>query len=114
MDLNTKEGYDSFVKVAFLVIVIIFVIASITEPKKALEWSFRGPVQKVSYDGQHTPSVTVNHKEYYLYNVKWDREIEIHVGDIIIKEKGDLLIKLVRKNTKDTIYDRTIDDFLIK
>ncbi len=106
MDLNVKREYDSAVKIIFFVMVIIFITNSILEPKKALKWSFKGPVQKVSYDGQHTPSVTVHYKKYYLYNVQWDRQIKIHVGDTIIKKKDNLLIMLIRKNSRDTIYER--------
>ena len=71
--------------------------------KEALNWNFNGAVQKVRYDVKGIPFVTVNGKEYDLYDTFWDFNIKIHKGDTIIKNKGDRRIKVIH-NSKDTTY----------
>jgi hypothetical protein len=77
------------------------------QPKLVKKWHFKGPVEKVKYNIQGTPLVTIRGKEYNLYWTIWHNDVKIYKGDTLIKEKGDRRIKLLRQNSKDTIYFNT-------
>ena len=85
---------------------IIGLIKTYIEPKKVRKWNFKGVVEKVRYDNQKHAYVTVNGTEYFLFYTIWDSDVKISKGDTIIKEPGDLRIKLIKPNSKDTLYDR--------
>ena len=70
----------------------------------AKEKHFKGVVEKIHYNIQEYPTITLNGKKYDLTHMKWHRNFMIHVGDTIIKIKGDPRIKLIKPNTRDTIY----------
>ncbi len=104
MDSNTKNYYWG--GLAFFVLFVIFsVVNKSIESKKALKWHFKGPVEYVYYNDKNTPHVVINHKKYDLFYAIWDKSIKINVGDTLIKQKGSLFIKLIRKNGTDTLYD---------
>lgn len=106
MDLNNKRDQYTLLTIIVFILLVCGLIKKHTEPKKALKWNFKGAVEKVRYDDEGNPWVTVNDKEYFLFYTIWDSNVKIHKGDTIIKEKGDLRIKLIRPNSKDTIYDK--------
>jgi len=106
MDLKSKKDRYTLLTTIAFILLIIGLIKRYTEPKKVLKWNFKGVVEKVRYDNQKHPLVTVNGKEYFLFYTIWDSNVKIFKGDTIIKEKGDLRIKLIRPNSKDTLYDR--------
>jgi len=74
--------------------------------EQVLKWNFKGPVEHVRYTNDKPLEITVNRKRYILSYAVWDMDIKIYTGDTVIKEKGSLVIKLIRKNSKDTIYVR--------
>ncbi len=102
MDYRNK---DKLLFLAIIIVVILFVIIrSILYPDNTINWQFKGPVEKVIYDRQHFAHVLINGKEYNLTHAIWNNNVDIFKGDTIIKLKGDRRIKLIRLNTKDTIY----------
>ena len=104
MDSNTKKYYWG--GLAFFVLFVIFsVFNKPIESKKSLKWHFKGTVEYVYYNDKNTPHVVVNNKKYDLFYAIWDKSIKINVGDTLIKQKGSLLIKLIRKNGTDTLYN---------
>lgn len=102
MVLNTKLWKYSLP--LFLVLILISNwYHSVRGPKLARDIHFRGPVTKVYYDQRHHPYITIKGKERNLDWMIWDRYCTINVGDTIIKSKGDLKVKLIKRNSKDTI-----------
>lgn len=92
-------------KKLILLIVVVGILASVALlGTNARKWHFKGVVTNVKYDQKGFPTVRVNNKKYYLSRVTWDYTVKIHKGDTLIKEKGDLRVKLIRPNTHDTIY----------
>jgi len=73
------------------------------------EGGFTGPVERVWYDNKGYPFVIVNGREYYLGDAIWHFNVKIHKGDTIVKQKGDLRIKIIKPHTKDTIYYNSVD-----
>lgn len=71
--------------------------------KDAMEWHFKGAVEKIRYD-KHYPTIWINGKDYSLYYTIWNFDIKIQPGDTIIKKENDLRIYLIRRSRKDTIY----------
>lgn len=69
---------------------------------------FNGTVQNVTYSIKGYPTVTINGTNYPLDYPYWNFSIPIGKGDRIIKKKGEMNLKLIKRNRKDTI------DFLTK
>ena len=63
----------------------------------ALNYSFNGVVEKVRYDVQGTPTVTIRGIEYNLVYNKWGNNSDtIEPGDSMRKRRGDIYIKLIK------------------
>jgi len=102
MDLN--NNYKSLLLGAVVVILLFFSLyKKKTLPKNAKEWRFSGPVDNIRYDVKKYPWVTIDGNEYNLYYTIWDFNVKIDKGDTIIKQAGDVHIKLIRQGTHDTI-----------
>jgi outer membrane receptor for ferrienterochelin and colicin len=97
---NSKYGLLSKIAIFLL---LAGIIKHYVELQKATQWEFKGAIQKVRYDDKKNPSVTVNGTEYYLFYTGWDSHIKIRVGDTLIKNKGDLTIKVIRPNRLDSM-----------
>ena len=109
MDLNNKYQARLFVVIVSILTILLAVIAFNKNKgfkKKEFYWSFKGVVEKVHYTYQGIPYVTVNGKEYNLNGANTTLDYKIKKGDTIIKQKGDIRIKIIRPNSRDTIYDR--------
>jgi hypothetical protein len=72
--------------------------------KETVEWQFNGPVQTIKYSPQYRPIFTIDGKEYNAFHMIWNVGTKIHIGDTLIKYKGDNRLILIRRNSKDTIY----------
>jgi len=76
-----------------------------------LDMSFKGAAEKVYYNVKGIPHITINGKEYNLIGTIKNLDYKIQEGDTVIKQKHDLRIKIIRPNSRDTIYDRDpLDD----
>nr|WP_294943667.1 hypothetical protein [uncultured Mucilaginibacter sp.] len=87
----------------FLILVLIFYWAKRDAVKHSSKAQFSGVVEKVRYDIHNYQFITINGTEYDLNGMKWHHNIPVHIGDTIIKQRGDLRIKLLRRNSRDTI-----------
>jgi hypothetical protein len=103
---NTSPWNYIFALVVSLLIIGGFINRNI-QPKLVEKWNFKGPVEKVKYNIQGTPLVTIRDKEYNLYWTIWHNDVKIYKGDTLIKEKGDRRITLIRQNSRDSIYFNT-------
>jgi hypothetical protein len=83
---------------------VIFVLWLIAY-ERALNYNFNGIVERISYDAQDEPTVIINGTEYDLGCNNWgihkDKKETIEVGDSLIKIKGQIFIKLIKRNRKD-------------
>ena len=104
MNFNLTAFWSNFYKIIIAVGVISLFYNIVIEPKVAAGWDFKGPVEKVWYSEKGTPSITVNGKEYWVFHLIWNNGTKIDKGDTVIKQKGDLRLKLIKPNTRDTIY----------
>jgi hypothetical protein len=104
--MNNK-GMFLLAKILAVLLILYFIKKRIDMPTTIEGWSFKGPVEKIWYDDKHIPFVLVNGVEYNLYGTIWHFGDIIHVGDTIIKQKGDRRIRLIRRNTKDTVFYNT-------
>ncbi|MGZ3836260.1 MAG: hypothetical protein ACXVB0_22275 [Mucilaginibacter sp.] len=94
-------------KLSLILIIIIGFAYNENQNTRAKRWEFKGVVQNVRYeDIKHIPIIKVNGKEYDLFKTDWDSQINIYVGDTMIKPKGSSKIYLIRANTHDTINYR--------
>ena len=107
LDSNRFKFVGSIILIAIVVALNFF--NKFHQKENALQWDFKGPVEKVWYSDKHYPTVVVNNKVYDLYYTTWKFDVEILKGDTIIKNKGDLRIRLIRSNSKDTLYFNSID-----
>lgn len=72
---------------------------------KEIKWQFKGVVTKVWYaDIKHIPIIVVNGKKYNTTYLLWHHDVSIKVGDTAIKDSGDIRLKIIRNNSRDTIY----------
>src|SRR5258708_4070460 len=70
----------------------------------SLNDSFNGLVQNVNYNEKGIPTVTIKGIEYYLAGENWGHyQDKIETGDSMIKKKGELYIKLIKRNRIDTV-----------
>jgi hypothetical protein len=67
----------------------------------AINYSFNGVVEHVSYDIQHTPTVSIKGLKYNLDYSHWGHyQDSIEVGDSMIKKSGETYIKLIKRNKR--------------
>jgi len=95
--------------IAVAIIIILLLVGYYSAGSSSIDeirtWDIKGVVQQVSRSmTSNTPVVTVNGKEYDLTGLHTKQGINITKGDTIFKAKGDTVIKLIKPNTKDTIY----------
>lgn len=74
-----------------------------TSTNETQEWDFKGVVEQVT-KSLTTTTITVNGKSYILETLKLKPGIDIQKGDTVIKKKGDLMLKMIKPGTRDTIY----------
>jgi len=91
------------IALTFLILALILYWAKRDAVKRARQTQFSGVVEKVRYDIHKYQFITINGTEYDLNGMKWHHNIPVHNGDTIVKQRGDLRIKLLRRNSRDTI-----------
>lgn len=105
MILSSHIGWYKYSLIVFIVLILASqYYQSYSGPRNALKAHFKGAVDDVSYDAKGNPSVYVNHKKRDIYWMTWHRDCIIHKGDTLIKNKGDLRLRLIRANQRDTIF----------
>jgi hypothetical protein len=104
MDLNNRKKVSKIFLVVFFIWAIVILVGKKIENNENLMYNFHGPVKKIRYNVQGFAHVTIDGKEYDLRITDWNSNIKIFKDDTLIKEKGDSKVKLIRKNSKDTIY----------
>lgn len=83
-----------------LVIFCCYWLSSFYHAIKAINFEFKGTVQKVipSAGSKYYKTITVNNKAYDLEWVRWyDDLYTIEVGDSVLKEKGTQSMTLIKK-----------------
>ncbi len=91
------------------IIVILLLIGYFSAGNSSIDeirvWDFKGVVERV---GKSLTSdnviITVSGKDYDLARLHMNPNIGIYKGDTIIKKKGDLVFRMIKPNSKDTIY----------
>ena len=110
--LHWLKNYPNFIKRHNKAVLIIFLltvgILTFINYERIRLMHFTGIVQKVVYARDRRPTVTINGEDYDLFstfNSLPDKQIEI--GDKMIKKRGDIYFRLIKRNSKDTIgfYD---------
>lgn len=92
--------------IGFLVLCItVLAYLNFTASKRLKGYEMKGVVDRITYDVKGLPYVDVNGTQYYLGG-PWNFEHKIEEGDSIIKRKGDMSIKLIKKNTGEIIQFR--------
>ncbi|MEB0260205.1 MULTISPECIES: hypothetical protein [unclassified Mucilaginibacter] len=107
MSFKIRNPWNYIFPIVVCLLIIGGYINKNLQPKLVETWHFKGPVEKVKYNIQGTPLVTIRNKEYNLHWTTWHNDAKIYKGDTLIKEKGDRRVKLIRQNSKDTIYFNT-------
>ena len=108
MNLRNKNQLILFVLIIGSLVVSSIIAAHHKKDylKDKLNLSFKGAVRKIYYNVKDIPYITVNGKEYNLIGTIRNLDYKIQKGDTIIKQKGDIRIKIIRPDSRDTIYDR--------
>lgn len=88
----------------FSLFIIYLIVAYFIDTNTEKNLEFCGVVQTVKYSIKGSPTVTINGSEYELYSNFWAFDEKIRAGDFLIKVKNTLVIKLVKKGTKEVIY----------
>lgn len=84
----------------FVGTVMFFWIKNSNEVKN---FEFNGHIEQVSYDAKNIPEIKVNSKKYVLTG-GWGFKRALKAGDEVIKKKGELIIKVVHRNKRDTLF----------
>lgn len=87
-------------------IFFIIVVTSITTFGFIRQYrqNFDGVVQKVDYDQQDNPTVTIKNIDYFLSGYGWHFALKkIEAGDRLIKKENSLNLFLVKRNQRDTV-----------
>jgi hypothetical protein len=93
--------------IKYLIIIALIAIVTILymvnyEIRK--NYCFEGVVENVYYNDKGTPTVTINKESFFLGYNDWDFSIvRVEKGDIMIKKKGDMNLKIIKMDSKDTI-----------
>lgn len=104
MILSSRIGWYKYSLIAFIFLIFASqYYQSYFGPRNALKVHFKGAVDSVYYDAKGNPVVYINHKKRDVYWMTWHRDCIIHKGDTLIKNKGDLRLKLIPANQRDTI-----------
>ena len=108
MDLNNKNQTILFTSIIGILVILSIIAAHHQKNnlKRRLNLNLKGAVEKVYYDDKGIPSVTVKGKKYDLIGTIVNQDNKIQQGDTIIKQSGDLRVKIIRPNSRDTIYER--------
>jgi len=64
-----------------------------------INYEFNGIVESVSYDDKNIPSATVDGQTYYLGATNWNFNRLIEAGDSLHKQKGNIVIELIKQKT---------------
>jgi hypothetical protein len=84
----------------FAIILILWLVSN----EIVRNYNFDGIVEKVTYSIKGIPKVTIKGVEYHLeYNDYHFNNGLIEKGDRLIKKKGEMDLKLIKSNSKDTI-----------
>jgi len=97
-----KLFQDFYFRIGLVILFLCLFIYGQGGKKRLRNSNFKGPVQKVWYDAAGFPIVIVNGKVHFLYD--WRFNHEIREGDTIIKDKGDKRIKVIHRDSKDTLF----------
>lgn len=111
---------STFEKRLFRVIVLMIVVPTVTYVaynkfyESEIDWNrfyenerkihFRGVITSkyVNYKKRALNTIVINNDLHYEILGIWKSKFD--TGDYIVKERGSLIIKLVKKNTQDTLY----------
>jgi hypothetical protein len=103
-----RKDVRLWVAVFFAFVAVLFLFFIFYSSKKTyhrnLDYEFDGKVESVFYDVKGTPTIMINKKEYFLTFYDWDIDHQIEKGDSLEKRKGTMLIKLIKFDSKKTIY----------
>ena len=92
---------NNFVLVLISVGIIIYVFLCFREIKQTNEMEFRGVVQNVQYDIQGNATIMINDSTYKPRSNRWAFRGQIQKGNSLIKFKGSMDIKLIKKKTRN-------------
>jgi hypothetical protein len=73
--------------------------------KKEKNFQFRGVIEKIDYDINKIPDVTVNGNTYHIFTGRRFNE-KMNVGDSIIKEKGSWTYKLIKYKSGEVVISK--------
>ena len=81
-------------------VVVFFLVTYLISENKEKKMDFSGVIKQIRYSDKGFPFVTIKNKEYYFSNNNWSLQAnEIHVGDSIVKKRGELSITVYIKST---------------
>jgi hypothetical protein len=101
--MNPKQSIRFFL-IAVPTLLLLAIILSIREDLIEKNYEFKGIVGNVIYNINGSPDVYINGKKYALtYNI-WNLNRKIEMGDSLITVRNGSLLKLVKKQTGETIY----------
>jgi len=104
MDFPKTFPNNFYFWLGIFVLIMFFSIQKERQIHEVVSWRFKGAVQKIWYDEKDIPTIVVKGRTYPLVNTFWDFNIKIHEGDTVIKYRGDRRIKVIFRNSKDTVF----------
>ena len=94
--------------ITFVIIIVILLVSYFFQKDPSEEvksWEFKGVIEKVVIDSPKTsPIIVVNGKKFDLIKIRMNSNVGFYKGDTIIKKKGEIVLKMIKPNSKDTIY----------
>jgi hypothetical protein len=103
MVLRNNFRFEFYTGIGLCLFLAYILLVPRWQKRTVMNWSFSGSITDIYYNPKGIPTIVVNKKEYDLYLVTWDFSIKLHKGDKVIKNKGDMRIKVIYLNTKDTV-----------
>lgn len=114
MNFYNNQRQIKVVPIFFGIVVCIAIIINIYFSHKYkkihLAYQFNGSVENVSYDIKGIASIVIQGVSYDLSDPNWDFDHNrIKKGDLMIKEKNSMIIKLIKSNGQIIVEGE--DDF---
>jgi len=101
---NLRNYPPRLTPIGLVAIAFIFLILILIHNNRIKNYKFKGIVEDVTYNQNRYPVVKINGEEYTLDYDGWGlNENKIYTGDELIKNKGEMELKLIKPDKKDTI-----------
>ena len=100
---NYPENIKKYGWIVVIIILVYLFGATLINYERIRFMHFKGVVEKVEYAEDRTPTVTIHGEDYNLFFTFWSNYVKIEKGDMLIKTRGNIHLKVIKPGRKDTL-----------